>query len=255
MSTLSERLTRDTVEPAGVCADGDRCPRWHCRTCGRYWLGDPDDHLCRLAETVVHWMKEALRQERQLELAARTVLDRVKAAGLGEQLLDTYGAGLIVQIWHAQQLAEYSIRTSDRVAQSPREIRRAETTASMTTAAPAPAATDHASNGVSPVPPRSAQVTQGTRRVGVGQLGTSSALLESLVQIEGKWIRLGDLDKRQCRALERQHRDAANAFGRLADRLSEGQTVRQRWTAEQLEDLVGDTLHAAAPALPSSQRR
>ena len=89
------------------------------------------------------------------------------------------------------------------------------------------------------------------RRVDVGQLTGSTALLESLFQIDVVSIRLGDLDKRQCKALQRRHQTAATAFGRLADRLADGQTVRQRWTAEQLEDLVGDSLRGAAPARPT----
>jgi hypothetical protein len=96
----------------------------------------------------------------------------------------------------------------------------------------------------------------GTRRVDVEQLASAAALLESLFEVDGNWIRLGDLDRRRCRVLQLEYEAVADdararavAFGRLTAGLVDGQTVRERWTPEQLEDLVGDTL-GAAPARP-----
>src|SRR2546422_35769 len=83
------------IEVVGTCADGDGCLRWHCRACGRYWLGD-EPHACsellvQLRHTVCAWMKEALEgDEEDLPTCARNVLEQVKDAGLGEAFLDAF---------------------------------------------------------------------------------------------------------------------------------------------------------------------
>jgi hypothetical protein len=85
--------------------------------------------------------------------------------------------------------------------------------------------------------------------VDVAQLASRHALLQSLFRVGGRWVRLGDLDKQQCRTLQLEYEAAADdarlkaiVFAQLGDGLDEGQTVRQRWTAKQLKHLVGDTL-------------
>ena len=95
--------THDDVEPAGTCADGDDCARWHCHTCGRYWLGDPA-HACAapgLEQRISTWMEQAVNGE-DVATGARKVLERVKAAGLGEAFLDAYGPRLIEELWRAR---------------------------------------------------------------------------------------------------------------------------------------------------------
>lgn len=83
-------------------------------------------------------------------------------------------------------------------------------------------------------------------------------MLEALVEVDGQWLRLGDLSSRQCRLLQHMHtaaaarsRELASAFARLADALGASETVRHRWTSEQLRSIFGDTLDAA-PAQPAS---
>ncbi len=155
-------------------------------------------------------MEEELAANEDLATCERNVLGRVKAAGLGEVLLDTYGPKLIDELWR-----ERDGHASD----------------------------NHEPEQVNHVP------TPGIRRVDVEQLATRAALLESLFYVDGNWIRLGDLDRRQCGALQRKYESVADAvrakalaFAKLVDGLDEGQTVRQRWTAKQLKYLVGNTL-------------
>jgi chemotaxis protein histidine kinase CheA len=176
-------------------------------------------------------MGRALAETGSLEAAAQRVLQRVKAAALGEALLDAYGDRLILELWRERQAA----------AGQPSEPAKA---AGSRPTAEHQVATGAPGNGAARAERRSA--AQGTRRVDVAQLASDAARLEQLVEVEGHLVRLGDLDKQQCRVLQRQHETMASAFGKLADELVEGQTVRQRWTAEQLEDLVGDTFRAAS---------
>jgi hypothetical protein len=211
----NERL----IERAGECLDGDDCPRYHCRECGAYWLGDLR-HICRAAppdleQHLLRWMEEALAIEQGgLSVCARLVLLRVKAAGLGEAFLDTFGPDLIKDLWESH---------GDDDAEDHAAVRR-----------------DHA-----PTRP-------GVRRVNVEQLSGPNGLLESLLQVGGEWVRLGDLDKRQCRAIQHQHKGKAAAFGKVAASLSKNQTVGERWTAEQLEAQgLADTLRGAAPVRPT----
>lgn len=99
-----------TVERVGVCAEGDNCPRYHCRACGDYWLLDPR-HACRagrpsrqdLEQTIAKWVDEEMTRGDDLETSAAKVLGRVKEAGLGEPLLDAFGDELIAQVWRQQQ--------------------------------------------------------------------------------------------------------------------------------------------------------
>jgi hypothetical protein len=217
--TTSTLSVRHTVERAGVCADGDNCPRYHCRACGKYWLGDEAAaHACQsaaidLEQTIYAWMAEELAFDRDLARCERNVLERLKAEGLGEALLDRYGPHVIDELGR------------DRDDDDDVHLEQRKT-----------------SNGHTAAP--------GVRRVDVAQLATNQALLECLFQVEGAWIRLGDLDKQQCTLLQRKHAAKAAAFGRLVEGLAEGQTVRPRWTAEKLEDLVGDTFGRAASVPP-----
>jgi hypothetical protein len=43
------------IVSAGVCADGDECPRWHCTGCGAYWLGKRADHRCGDQQRLHAW--------------------------------------------------------------------------------------------------------------------------------------------------------------------------------------------------------
>lgn len=73
----------------------------------------------------------------------------------------------------------------------------------------------------------------GRRRVDCDALKRSGSLLESLVQIDGVWTRLGDLDRAACRrgATEQKraalrHAHHARFLHAIAERLSDGQVVR-----------------------------
>jgi hypothetical protein len=207
-------------------------------------------------------MQEALNQDQDLATCARKVLKRVKAAGLGETLLDAYGDRLIATLWREYRDDDEMLDQSTRIGTASRELGHAQRTV----------AAGVVSNGVNDVrwpTPEERQVPTATRNgvvaaqehvqaprgvrwMDVKRMATEAALIECLYPIDGRWIRLGDLNKRQCRVLQREYGAAADAFGQLAAGLAERQTVRQRWTAEQLEELVGDTLRAAAPARPIS---
>lgn len=228
------------VVRVGECAEGDHCPRYHCLECGEYWLGNRP-HRCgsgsvaylrgpsssgeELTITITTWMREALAEHADVEASARDVLRRVKAAALVEALLDAYGARLIIEVWREHQDEAHVAPVAALTSHEP----------------PRPQARRSSPDRVP---------THGERRVDVEQLATESALLESIFYVDGRWIRLGDLDRHQCRALQLKHELMAREFRRLADALDEGQTVRQRWTTEQLEALIGDTLRGAAPHRP-----
>ncbi len=64
------------------------------------------------------------------------------------------------------------------------------------------------------------------------------------VSANGKWYQLGDLTKKEAEELadDYDNRSKSNAFERdfyreIAEGLADGQTVRQRYTAEQLADI------------------
>ncbi len=257
------------VERAGYCADGDHCERWHCRACGRYWLGDAKHHcdsaVHELEQTIRTWMEEALEEDGDVATCARLVLQRVKAAGLGEALLDAYGDRLIAALWEDRDHDDDDHRRGRGKASA-----RAGQVNGASVVVQQPRREVHQ---VAVTPPTAALArrerqpgTPGSRRVDVAQLATGTALLDSLFQVAGQWVRLGDLDKSQCRALSLEYRalhleraaaaDDARArslaFRQLAADLGEGQTIRQRWTAKQLKALVGDTLRGAAPARPKA---
>ncbi len=244
-----------TVELAGVCAEGDNCQRYHCTACGEYWLNDPA-HACRdgrpsrydLERTIANWMDSQLKRGDDLVTSAAKVLKRVKQAGLSEALLDAFGEQLIADLWRRRQSEQP--QPVGRAIVSPANVR----TPVHHEATPAKAYANGVQRGGPRGPSNSAR---GTRRIDIDQLKSNEALLETLLQVDGQWVRLGDLDKHQCEALQRKYeremgvaRARALAFGRLAAELDEGQMVRERWTVEQLEALVGDTLNDAAPALP-----
>jgi hypothetical protein len=255
---LSHQVAEQNIERAGECAEGDHCPRYRCRLCGAYWLGNAP-HSCgtaeshsgsasnreQLEETICGWMDKALRVDGDVLAAAHTVFMQVKKAALGEALLDAYGERLLVEVWRERQHVggvQQPVHVEHQVVSPPLS----------------PYGISHTSDRgrVAVRVAGRGPVTQGTRRVDVGQLASDGALLEMLWPVDlGRLVRLGDLRKDQCRRLQRQHTAVAGAFGRLADSLAVGETVGERWTAMQLEDLVGDTLRAAAPALPSFQRR
>jgi hypothetical protein len=257
------RVNEGAIERAGTCLDGDNCPRYHCRACGQYWLGNARhtcgldttgigaaSHLAQLEERICGWMAEALDQEADLSRCTRKVLDQVKAAGLGEALLDAYGDRLIRELWADRDHdGDEPVRVNGVTTVIPRarqpalQVHRVVGVAWESTAA---------------VGDEDRATAPGTRLVDLEQLTTSAALLESLFHVDGNWIRLGDLDRRRCRVLQLEYEAMANAartralaFGLLVAGLDEGQTVRSRWTVEQLEDLVGDTLGRAAPARPN----
>jgi hypothetical protein len=234
-TSTATRPIQSAVERAGVCADGDNCPRYHCRVCNVYWLGEPL-HTCRpearaiaqsrrvpepvsvlnLDERIYAWMEQALAEGGDAARCTRNVLERVKAEGLGEALLDAYGDRLIGELWR------------DRGGHVDHNHKDEKVSAKNTPAS-------------------------GRRRVDVAQLATPAALIESLYQLDGNWYRLGDLNRLQCVALQHKYeaeadavRARAIAFSHLVDGLADGQTVRQRWTAEQIEGLVGDTLRGGA---------
>lgn len=257
--TLLLDINGGTVERAGTCAEGDHCTRYHCTACGEYWLSDPA-HACKggtpsradLEQTICNWMDQQLRLGDDITTGSAKVLKRVKRAGLGDALLDAFGDRLIADLWR-EHLGGHDAEDANQV----------EAAANVRAGAQAqPRLTHSRVNGARGSALRSTVVTttsrpHGTRRVDVDQLGTETALLESLVQVEGQWVRFGDLDRHQCHALQRKYeaeagvaRARALAFKRLAAELDEGQTVRDRWTAEQLEELIGDTLSGGAPALP-----
>jgi hypothetical protein len=275
-STVARAIVR-----AGTCLDGDNCPRYHCRACGGYWLGNIE-HTCgsaaplrgsassheQLEEIILRWMQLELTKDDDLTTCALNVLERVKAAALGEAFLDTYGPQTIEDLWRDRDNHEagHDRRQANGVAQ---------TSADPSPTSPLGASHDRSlitqpatRNNRITVAAQEHQVARaradvavrhehhaampGPRRVDVEQLATETALLESLFQIDGgRWARLGDLNKDQCKALQLQHEAAADAFRQLADGLAEGQTVRQRWTAEQLAGAIGDTLREAASVRPT----
>jgi hypothetical protein len=105
MSTATPRARPSderAIERVGVCADGDNCSRYHCRACGRYWLGYPV-HICdsvsHLEETIGVWIEEALEEDADVATCARKVLAQVSAASLSDAFLDAYGDRLIQELW------------------------------------------------------------------------------------------------------------------------------------------------------------
>jgi hypothetical protein len=217
MTSTATLSVSKTVERAGFCADGDYCPRFHCQTCGRYWLGDENKHTCGVAvpdleQRIYAWMAEELAADRDLAACERNVLARIRAEGLGDALLDTYGPQLIDELWRDRDHDNDIPQTRDRQ-------------------------------------PHTAK--PGVRRVDVAQLASQHAILECIFVVAGHWVRLGDLTKPQCQTLQRQHAATASAFGKLAASLAADQIVRDRWTAAQLEALAGDTFRGAALARPT----
>ena len=65
--------------------------------------------------------------------------------------------------------------------------------------------------------------------------------MESLYKIDGKWVRLGDMDSKACLKVAEQYRDAAIAdehksrhMRAIAAKLKEGETVEQALTEQEL---------------------
>src|SRR5438045_3442371 len=117
MSSTASRV----IERVGTCADGDNCPRYHCRACGHYWLGNVE-HICgfaaplrgsassreQLEETILRWMELELARDDDPTRCAQNVLERVKAAALSEAFLDVYGGEMIGELWERHQDAHRS---------------------------------------------------------------------------------------------------------------------------------------------------
>ncbi len=158
-------------------------------------------------------MKTALALDHDVGRCTRKVLERVKEAGLADELLDAYGERMVGEVWR-----EYG--GVDDVDQAADAGLNADAGGSMITPngvrPPAPASTvNHqvaSSSTHNPVAAERSQAPRGARRVDVELLSTRSALLESLFEVAGQWVRLGDLDRRQCRLLQRQYAAAAGTF-------------------------------------------
>lgn len=288
--TTATPLVRPTVERAGTCLDGDNCPRYHCRACGQYWLGNaphtcgvgstdlgPGSHRAQLQARICTWMALELEEDKDLETSTRNVLERVKAAGLAEALLEW----AIGELWreHDDQVDERNHHgkangvAKTPVAPSQTPLLGAGRTPGLSaqlayrnegikvTAAAAQPPEHQAAIGVDngiAIRQEQPAVGPGPRRVDVEQLATETALLECLYQVDGEWIRLGDLNRRQCSALELEYETAAGEarakarlFSRLGARLREGEIVRKLWTVAQIDALMGETVGRAAPARPT----
>jgi hypothetical protein len=279
---LARPSDEGVVERVGTCADGC-CARFHCRACGHYWLGEEAEHVCGAAvpdleRTIKAWIAAELEEGEGLATCTRRVLEQVKAAGLADALLEW----AIEKLWrehddrggeHDHWKANGVVKRAAHPSQTPslgdilahglnaqlvsRNIRIEVSMAARQVSFREHQVATAADNGVA-VTREHHPTRPGWRRVNVEQLANADALLECLVQVGGAWMRLGDLDKRQCKALQLEHlatadrnRRRAIAFGQLAARLHDGETVRQLWTAEQIKALVGDTLSGAASARPT----
>jgi hypothetical protein len=212
-----------TVERAGFCLEGDQCVRWRCSACGQYWLDDPLAHVCTMPtvfeDTICARVDQELERTADLANSTRTVLRRLRDDGFGHTLLDVFGERLIASLWRARH--------------------------------PAPALTSPVPFAVPPSrsqamsPPLKA-TTHRSKRLQLDLLQSSDALLEALVKVDGRWLRLGDLDQRQCRRLASEAHVRARFFERVGDALEPGETVRERWSVAELTGLVRSELFAAA---------
>jgi hypothetical protein len=127
--------------------------------------------------------------------AAEAVIRDLCREGLAEQLLMTYAVPSLFSVW-------------DESRRTPRTMNPASTEAAR-------------------------QANLGRRRVDCTALKRSTSLLESFVQVDGAWMRLGDLDSAACRRGAREQKQAALLHAHharflhaLAEQLPENTTVR-----------------------------
>ncbi len=191
---LSHEVAERNIEWVGECLDGDQCPRYRCRECGSYWLGSPA-HKCRrvvpdLEQRICGWMEEEVQTCADLPTSTRRLLQRVKSEGLSDGLPEW----AISELWRrhhpgddthnhgdANGAAKTSAGAAVVIAHQPRSEKRQR----------------HIAWKDVPARREERTATHGIRRVDVKQLGSGYALLECLFKVEGAWIRLGDLNKRQ----------------------------------------------------------
>lgn len=89
---------------------------------------------------------------------------------------------------------------------------------------------------------------QGQRRVNPADLTGQDSLLEAMWDIDGRWVRLGDVTKELAKLAEKQYRNLASAnehhacwFAAIAKALKGAEIVRVKFSAESLRALFEQT--------------
>ena len=85
----------------------------------------------------------------------------------------------------------------------------------------------------------------GSRKVDIRQLSGSQALLESMLRVGSKWVRMGDLTFEECQKIAAQEEKEAQEhwrwstfFNNISSKLEGGQVVSERFSDEELRVLM-----------------
>lgn len=140
--------------------------------------------------------------------AAARVIEDIRNLGLQDALIDALGPEALVHLWRNAG--------AEQRRQEPKAPRRVIEPVVM----PMPAS---------------------RRRIDLDALKDDASLLEGTYQIDGRWVRIGDMDKSACRAAAKffkgealENAQNARYFHALAQALSGGETVRQRFDDDGL---------------------
>ena len=157
-----------------------------------------EPHRAAIREQVVDWVTEEMESGATLTDAAGHVVSRVIKERKGATFLMECGTVAVMDIWRADNAQQ-----------------------------------------------RHAAQRPGVRRVALGALQDKGSILESLHSVGDDWVRVGDMDRAMCREVQASFNKQAEGnlqqaqfFSRIADKLKDGQTVREVFTDDQLLSFV-----------------
>lgn len=165
-----------------------------------------------IKDVVCEWVQDRIDGGESEMEASRYALNRLRAEGLMDRVLDRFGDRLVADIWHRFNVSH------------PR------------------AAMWHVARGrpsANPAP------EPGARRVDLSLLRDESSVLEALYQVDGEWVRLGDMVKHQCRTLADRYiqltensQRKADFFDQLATKLPKDKSVRVAYSEAQVRAML-----------------
>lgn len=163
-----------------------------------------------IKDVICEWVQERIDSGDSESDAARYVLHRLRAEGLMDRVVDRFGPRMIADVWHGYSVAP-ARDTMWRVARGPK-----------------------------PAAPES-----GARRVDLSLLRDEASVMEALYQVDGEWVRLGDMVKHQCRTLADRYSQLtensqrkADFFDQLATKLPKDKSVRVAFSEAQVRAML-----------------
>ncbi len=152
-----------------------------------------------ISEKIGEWIDaEMAKNDGYLPKAAEIVADRVIREGHAEELVREHGTWIMVEVWQAKAHGD-----------------------------------------------RDAAHRDGDRKADPGELGKEgTSLLDIQYSVDGRYMTLGDMHKGHLRMVQKASTKRAETalrdshmFSRLADNLKKGETVRARFTDEQVRSM------------------